>query len=359
MSVKVAYSTGFWCTNIGNAFFSLGVEHVLKEILGEDNVSIVSDYQTYTTGYGKRLYPDKNQLEYLTKLDVDYLVLAGPVISKYFLLLWKDILLELERRGVRYILLSVGMMKMTDDALDECKCFFEQHPPYILCSRDKKTYDAFAKYADHSYDGLCFSFFAPDYYHPSKISENYITFNFDKISEPSIWIDDSEEGQSFVFQGNRYHLKQTGLLPKLATKTDRFSDALIYASSILPQRKRSDSVGDFKIYRTDHRFHPHYRRKIYSQGNSFCADLPYGYLNIYANSELTLSDRVHACAVTLAYGHSAMLFSKTNRVGLLERVGAGEISSHPVTIDLYMLNQEKQIMFQWLSDRLKNYTYQN
>ena len=352
MSVRVAYSTGFWCTNIGNGFFSLGVEYVLKKILGDQNVTIVSDYQTYTTGYGKRLYPDKNQLEYIAKLDVDYLVLAGPVLSKYFLILWKDILLELEKRGIGYILLSAGMMKMTVDAIDDCKSFFEQHPPFILASRDKKTYDAFGQFAVHSYDGICFSFFAPDYYHPSNINEKYITFNFDKISEPLIWIDDSEEDKSFDFEGSKFHIKQIGMLPRLATKTDRFSDALIYASSILPKRKRSDHVGDYKIYRTDHRFHPHFRSKIYNQANSFCADLPYGYLNIYANSKFTLSDRVHACAVTLAYGNSAMLFSKTNRAGLLDRVGAGEISNHPVSLNMDYLNSEKQKLISWLSEVL-------
>ena len=60
--MKVAYCTGFWCTNIGNGFFSMGVEHVLKKILGAENVTVVSDLQTYTTSYGKRLYVDKNQL---------------------------------------------------------------------------------------------------------------------------------------------------------------------------------------------------------------------------------------------------------------------------------------------------------
>ena len=47
--MKVACCTGFWCTNIGNGFFSLGVEYVLKKILGAENVTVVSDYQTYTT----------------------------------------------------------------------------------------------------------------------------------------------------------------------------------------------------------------------------------------------------------------------------------------------------------------------
>ena len=166
MTIRVAYSTGFWCTNIGNAFFSLGVEYVLKRILGNENVTIVSDYQTYTTSYGKRLYPHRNQLEYLSKLDVDYIVLAGPVISKYFLLLWEDILVKLEKRGIRYIILSAGMMKMNNDSLVKCQSFFEKHPPFVLVSRDRKTYELLGKYADNAYDGICFSFFAPDYYRP-------------------------------------------------------------------------------------------------------------------------------------------------------------------------------------------------
>lgn len=352
MSKKAAYCTGFWCTNIGNAFFSLGVEYVLKQILGEENVTVVSDYQTYTTGYGKRLYPDKKQLEYLSKLDVDYVVLAGPVLSKYFLTLWQDILVKLEKRGIRYVILSAGMMKMDEASLTQCQDFFKQHPPFVLSTRDKKTFDAFGKYAEHAYDGICFSFFTPDYYHPCGIEGDYITLNFDKINEPLIWADEKEEPDSFEFEGKQFHVKNTGMLSKVAAKTDRFSDALIYVASVLPQKQREDKIGDYTVLRTDHRFHPHYRRKIYSQNNSFCADLPYGYINLYANTKLTLSDRVHACAVTMAYGHSAMLFAETNRVGLLERVGAGEISQHPVTLDMKKLEDEKNQMKEWLSQVL-------
>lgn len=352
MAVRVAYSTGFWCTNVGNAFYSLGVEYVLKNILDEENVSVVSDYQTYTSSLGRRLYPVKNHLNYLTKLDIDYFVLAGPVLSKYFLGLWEDTLVELEAKGVRYIILSAGMMKMNEESLQACSDFFTKHPPYILTSRDRDTFEAFSKYADNSYDGICFSFFAPDYYHAAKISDKFITMNFDKISEPFVSATEISGGKSFEFDGNTYFYKQTGLLPRLAYKTDRFSDALIYLSSIFPQRKRPSVVGVYSIYRTDHRFHPHYRSKIYSQVNTLCADIPYGYLEVYANSELTMSDRVHACAVTLAFGHSAMLFIKTNRCGLLERVGAGDISKKPVSIDIDALNKEKEDLVAWLRSKL-------
>ena len=352
MSVRVAYCTGFWCTNVGNAFFGLGVEHVLKKILGEENVTIVSDLQTYTTGYGKRLHIHKNQLEYISKLKVDYIVLAGPVLSRFFLELWKEIIEKLERRGIRYIILSAGMMKMNSDTLSECQAFFKQHPPYILASRDRETFDNFANYAEKSYDGICFSFYAPDYYRPCGIEEQYVTLNFDKISEPKIWANDDSDDSAFAFEGKSFHVKYTGLFSKISAKTDRFSDALIYATSLLPQRKREDKIGEYSVVRTDHRFHPHFRGKIYKQKNSFCADLPYGYLDLYANSNLTLSDRVHACAATLAYGNSAMLFAKTTRDGLLGRVGAHEISEHPVSIDIQYLENEKRKMMDWLAKAL-------
>lgn len=354
MSKKVAYCTGFWCTNIGNAFFSMGVEYVLKQLLGNENVTLVSDLQTYTTAYGKRLYKHKNQLEYISDLDVDYVVLAGPVISKYFLNLWEDILIKLEKRNIRYIILSAGMMKMTKESQEECSQFFKNHPPYIFTSREQSAYDAFSQYCEKAYNGICFSFFAPDYYSPAPINRKYFAVNFDKICEPLIVRDDSGkiESTSFDFNGERYLYKNTNLLTKIAYKTDRFSDALIYMASILPQKKRKNKIGDYDVIRTDHRFHPHFRSKIYGQGNSFCADLPYGYLNIYANSSLTLSDRIHACAVTLAYGNSAMLFTETNRVGLLERVGAGDISKKPVKLDMDKLNKEKENMLIWLKENL-------
>ena len=141
-------------------------------------------------------------------------------------------------------------------------------------------------------------------------------------------------------------------LTALSAKTDRFTDALIYAMSILPAKKRKSEVGNFRVVRTDHRFHPHFRGKIYRQQNSFVADLPHGYLNLYANAEFTLSDRVHACAVTLAYGHSAMLFAKTDRHGLLGRVGAEGITERPVKLDMERLEREKKSQIDWLNSVL-------
>lgn len=345
--MKIAYCTGFWCTNIGNGFFSLGVLHVLKKVFGEENVTVVSDYQTYTNCVGKRLYPADNQLHYLEKLDVDIVVLAGPVLSRYFLRLWKDTLLKLRERGVRYMIVSAGMMKLNDQEEAEICTFFKECPPHLLMSRDRRTYDAFAEYAIHAYDGICFSFFAPEVNPkaPVRGEKPYLVLNFDKIDEPSIWKSGDRERKHdavFILGGQKYCLRVPAFYRKNGLKTDRFTDSLVYALSLLPALRRADNVGDYAVIRTDHRFYPHFRNKIYRYHNSFVSDVPYPYMELYANAECTLSDRVHACAVTLAYGNSAMLFSGTERVGLLERVGASEICQKVTRIDLEQLEQEKQ-----------------
>jgi len=240
-ALKVAYCTGFWCTNIGNGFFSLGVEYVLKRVFGSHNVTIVSDFQTYTTGYGRRLYPHKNQLEYISQLDVDYIVLAGPVISKYFLILWKDILLKLKERGVGYMILSAGVMKLGEEDKKKVEAFFDECPPFILTSRETSTYMAFGKYAINAYDGICFSFFAPDYYNPCGIDweHPYWVCNFDKINEPEIWSGNSgkKHTHGFVFEGEAFYADSPD---SVASKTDRFTDALIYAKSIMAIQLKHD-----------------------------------------------------------------------------------------------------------------------
>lgn len=356
--MKVAYCTGFWCTNVGNGFFSLGVEYVLRKVFGAENVTVVSDRQTYTNSVGMRLYPDKKQLEYIADLDVDMVVLAGPVLSRYFLLLWEDILLKLQARGIRYMLLSAGVMKLNDQEADEIHRFFKKCPPYVLMSRERKTFYLFAEQCMNAYDGICFAFFAPEVNPKTSILSNepYIVMNFDKIDEPKLWCENTSNkraDRSFVLNDQTFYLKYPVFYANRALKTDRFTDALVYAMSVLPSGHRADKVGGYRILRTDHRFHPHYRSKIYRYNNSFVSDIPQPYLALYSNSVCTLSDRVHACAVTMAYGNSAMLFAKTDRVGLLERVGANEICQSAVKLDLDQLAKEKRDVVYYLESIAK------
>lgn len=353
--MKVAYCTGFWCTNVGNGFFGLGVEHVLRKVFGHENVTVVSDYQTYTDAFGKRLYPAKNQLAYIADLDVDMVVLAGPVLSRYFLLLWKDVLLKLQAKGVRYMLLSAGQMKINRQEAEEIRLFFRQCPPYLLMSRERTTFETFSDCCVNAYDGICFAFFAPEVNPKTVIASEkpFLVLNFDKIDEPYIWCGDKHgkaSHRTFTLDEKQFHVRYPACYADFALKTDRFTDALVYALSLFPPGHRDDEIGGYRIIRTDHRFHPHYRGKIYRYHHSFVSDLPHPYLTLYANAACTLSDRVHACAVTMAYGNSAMLFSKTNRVELLDRVGATDICQSVVKLDMDQLAKEKRNIISYLEE---------
>lgn len=347
---KVAYIGGYWAPNIGNAFFNLGADYVLKKVFGDDNVTMVFDQPAYITQWKTEKGNPPWAIDYFAHLNVDYVVLLGPVITKSFLAIWKPTLDKLKERNIGYMILSAGMMKYDDKVIKEVKEYFRENPPYAMTTRDRDTYDMFKDTVERIYDGVCFAFFIPDCYKPiSTDLKPVMAVNFDKIDEPFIYMDEENKKTdiTFDYDGHKIGMK-FGLMSRIGLKTDRFTDAIVYMKSPLPRGKRPDKIGKYNVIRTDHRFSPMFMRKVYRYNNSFCADIPHTYANIYAEAELTLSDRVHACAVTLAYGNAAYLFAKTGRSALLKRVGAEGIEDHPVKIDLQYLNDEKNKMIEWL-----------
>ena len=91
---------GFWGTNIGNAFFNLGGRFIAEETFEKENVSLIGDHPGYWTfnrqGNGFR----KNSKNYFLDLDLDWLILQGPLFTKNFPEMWGDTLIELKKRGV-------------------------------------------------------------------------------------------------------------------------------------------------------------------------------------------------------------------------------------------------------------------
>lgn len=344
---RVACINGYWCTNIGNAFFNLGAEYVLKQVFGDDNVHMIFD-QTAYINHGKKNI--EQAIDYYAHLNVDYVVLLGPVLTRSFLDVWKKTLDKLKERGIGYMILSAGMMKNDPQAIEGIKAYFKENPPYVVTTRDRDTYEEFKEHIERIYDGICFAFFVPDCYKPVSTDLGpTVAVNFDKIDEPYIYMDSDKKGDvAFDFNGHKISMRFKSLFSRIGLKTDRFTDALVYLMSPLPRGKRPETVGDYTIIRTDHRFSPMFKRKAFRYINSFCADVPQTYANIYAEAELTLSDRVHACAIALAYGNSAYLFAKTGRSALLKRVGAEGIEEHPVKIDLGKLKEEKEKLIAYL-----------
>ncbi len=352
--MKVAYVAGYWCTNIGNAFFNLGADYVLKRIFGANNVNAVFDHPAGIIRSQKHQGNPKRSLSIIEHTEIDIIVLLGPVLSRDFLKIWSEALITLSKKGTKYMILSCGFMKYSDKDVQEIKSFFEQYPPLLVTTRDREAFNLLNDCNFKIYDGIDFAFFLPEAHSPCSFDyQSILALNFDKIFEPRIRVSNElPEKYDFVFDNKYWCMSFNKLITSIGRKTDRFSDALVYALSVFPAKDRSMVLDDYNIIRTDHRFTPFFKNKVFRYSNSFVSDIPNTYLDIYANSRLTLSDRVHACVATLAYGHHAMLFSRTKRSKLLDRVGALSIYTEPTQIDVKKLAEEKNSLIDWISNSL-------
>jgi hypothetical protein len=324
----IVYAGGFWATNIGNAFYNLGLMHILQKSNPQADIHLLSDQPGWF--WNERGRNPSNDLNYLQHIKTDFLVLAGPLINKRFAKIWEPTLKILFSKGVKLALLSVGCSEYTDGEKEIMGEFFSRYPPYILVSRDQYTYDNYKQFATRAYSGICASFFTSDVYKPVKTDlENYLVFNFDKMAEPEFNIVDSQENHndSIEFNGIRLRIRQKSKLN-------------------LRGRKYITTLDDFKIVRTVHScmpfFTPVRTKMLFRKKNTFVSDIPHGYLNLYANTRGTFSDRNHACAVTLAYGNPAMLFSKSSRSYLFDRLQLGEIRRKPGLLSKEKLDVEKE-----------------
>jgi hypothetical protein len=107
-------------------------------------------------------------------------------------------------------------------------------------------------------------------------------------------------------------------------------------------------AGEYLVVRTDHQINPMIVRKVFRGPNALAGDIPQSYINLYAQASLTLSDRVHAVVAALAYGQSAMLFSRSGRAAILDRVRASGVTTRPIRLDLDLLEREKEAELSFL-----------
>jgi len=337
---------GMWSTNIGNAFFQLGAQYIMSQAAPSFKVNLLADHLGYWQ-YGEKQEP-KNSARLLDHINADYVVLSGSVLTYSFPELWANTLKIYKEHKIRVILLGVGQFDYSKNETSVCRDILKEFPPYAFISRDSLTFENFKGIAEHSYNGIDNAYFLPMAYPKINLDyPQYIVLNFDKGPEPLCRViygsDKYSLGSpgyndcSVPFNNDIIHIHFSDFRKKLSKCFGKYYG---YAASILGVKKnKNTSVGNYLLIRTDHQTNPLYHKKLNYAPASFAMDIPYGYLAIYANSALTLSDRIHACIVTMAYGGTAMLFSKSPRVQIIEQVGASTIFQKPTKLNMNQLEQ--------------------
>lgn len=343
----IAVVAGYWSTNIGNSFFQLGAEYLLKLLFPNDRVLMLSDQPGY---WNVAKGNPANALILLEHIHLDYLVILGPFLRPEYDRIWLDTLRNLHRKGVKIVALSVGMMDYSDGAVALYRRWLSEVPLHILTTRDEDTFVNLGDLAEHAYNGVDVALFVSDLFKPPYVDlGEFVIFNFDSVPEPHILMVEHSESVArpgvyhFSMQGKDWKLE----FPRIRTALSRRSKVFPFLDSLWP-RHYPERMGDSLIVRTDHRFNPMITRKAFKGPNSLVSDIPYSYLTLYANGQATFTNRVHACVAAAAYGRPAMLFSDTPRVRLLSRIGLGTITEGLQCADQVLLAREKNQLLGFL-----------
>ena len=352
MAFRIALNSGHWGQNIGNAFFNLGGRWILEQVFPGADINFILDQPGYRTFHNKHSGNPKNDFGLMKHLDVDLLVLQGPLFTDSFPILWRDTLQALKNRGVKYGFLSSALFRHTESEIEINRKFLAEFPPAFLSTRDTETYERFKDLAPIAYDGIDSAFFAPKSCQPPKLTcDPYIAMNFDRWPEPRIKIDSTpprKDSRDFIFEGQTWHVDTPKLFNKMADKNKYLS----YIAAFMDCRRLPDSLGNRTVLRTEHRVNPFISRKVYKRPNTVCSDEPWTYLTVYANSAFTVTDRVHASVATLAYGGPTTLFAKTSRARLFDRVGAGKVLREVVQLPPEALEAQRRQQIDYLRKEL-------
>jgi len=299
--LRICYYGSCWPTNIGNSFVNLGAIHSLKSAITGKNKGEVFHFGGMSSYLFTIRGKSKNTLPAGKMFNCDYMVMGGMTMCEDNFKTQEVVLRQFIKNNARIVIAGGGAGKYDEKEVSSVRKWMKKIPIYGFISRDEYTYNKYADLAVHSFNGIDSAIFISDFYNPPELNLSaFAIFNFDKLSEPRI-------------------------------KTDIKL-----------------------IIRTHHScWPPNLKKEYFNFSNTLISDLPTDYLNLYAKTKITYSDRIHACIATLAYGNKAMFFGKNSpRLRMFQRIGAKNITDQPVKLDLKALAKEKEMQINFLKEIL-------
>lgn len=182
--LNILHVGGYSSTNIGNAFYNLGIQHVLRTVPKKINLYKTSDMQVYAwSRYNSQSSSCFDPCEHFA--DMDYIIWSGPMMGTQYVREWSRVLERAEMAGTKVICLSAGGNQYTKEEVEEVRKFLGKFHLYALFSRDTETYENYRDLFEYSYDGICCAFFIPEYFQSWELDmEPYVVFNFEQYKEP-------------------------------------------------------------------------------------------------------------------------------------------------------------------------------
>ncbi|WP_160311506.1 polysaccharide pyruvyl transferase family protein [Rhodopirellula islandica] len=315
--------------NIGDGFYQFSLYYMLKSVFADADIAMLE-------GPIERAFRPRNFKDNAFKLNLiqeaDLFVLSGPIMSVSFIEEYGGLIKKIIASGKKYCLLSVhGNGKAQKENLD----FLSRYSPVAFSSRDPQTYELYKDCCGKSLNGVCAASLVSKTCPVADIceSERYVTVSFYEAFEPPI-----EAGEDGAIHAPRKRIEK-----ERHWKWMRHLEWM---------RRYPSDIDGVKIIRPVHDIGYKFSHLNFAKPNSFLSYNPLSYLSLYKQTELTVSNRVHAVLPTLSFGNPAVYYGTTARNGVFERLGIDLRYGCEIRVPQATLDKEFFVMTQFLESSL-------
>lgn len=282
-----------WNHNIGNGFLGKGALATLERAFPDADIVELGHYgrfanqQRYSLSrriaarFGQGLEKDEeNRMKFFSSVDPDLVVLPGPILDETAYQTFEPTLRQAYEDDVPIFLLGTGSPSYAQNTQTYIHSMFDKYPPDAILTRNPIAYELYSDLVPRAHDGIDNAFYIDEWFDPVRIEKPFTAITFDKTDERPI----DAAGEVIRPQHRPYR-------PYILSISDRI--------------KRKLSLG-WSMVR-------------YDDPNWFFSDSLEDYLFVYANSETTYTDRIHAAVPTMVYGNRARLYLDSSRTKIFEK----------------------------------------
>ncbi|WP_152419327.1 polysaccharide pyruvyl transferase family protein [Halobiforma nitratireducens] len=238
-------------------------------------------------------------------IDFDLAVLPGCVLGGG-LAVCKPILRDLQKRNIPIFLVGVGGADYDKGTTDYVRDYLDDIVPAGIITRDPEAYRKYHDIAPEAYSGIDCGLFINDWHSPPSANKTFIATCFDKIQAPEI------NTQTTVLRTNHGPFRNPGI---------GFSNRIS------------------ALFKSN--FYEPIKEDFLSSENAIISDCLEDYLFVYSNTEVTYSDRIHACIPTISYGNEAAFYFETPRAKLFENLHDRGVVSKSESGSIMVPNERK------------------
>lgn len=303
--MKIVVENSTW-NNVGDGWYQTSLFFLIKKLYPNDDV-VLGEGPIRRAFRIKKEYQMRNALDLMQYQKGDIHIFSGPILPS-LMRNYQEKIKEIKERKAEYAFISISGTALTKEYLNEIASFFKKYPPLFFSSRDQETYNTFSKFVANSYDGPCTAFLVNKTIPTSSfnLEKPFFISSFYTELEPFFSL---EQNKDCTLENLQVHHKKTYL--GLPFKFSR------HLNHLRPQQKE---IGNHIIVRTIQNLNTKFNHINFAMPNSFISFNPVTYLEVTKSCEFVISDRVHACAIGLAYNKPVRFLFETPRAGIFDRM---------------------------------------